>query len=494
MRAAAAKACMSDPIRVSMVSLGCPKNLVDSEVILGRSVGEGFLVAEDPRDADVVVVNTCGFLELARQESLSTIRDMVALKESGEVRGVVVAGCLPGRIGEEAVRKAVPGVDAVVAISDWSGMPALLRKVVHKNPRKYLPRMRGGEQKSADTDRVRLLMTPRSYAYLRIGEGCDHTCTFCSIPLIRGKHTSKPIDVLVEEARGIAAGGVKELILVAEDATDFGMDRDRRRRLHELLEALSRVDGIEWIRVLYAYPHTVGAELTTVMRENKKVVKYLDIPIQHVAAPMLKAMKRGVSGEQVRRILDRLRAEVPGIAVRTTVIVGFPGETDADFDELLRFVRDYRFERLGAFPYSLEPGTPSFDLPGRVGEDVVRARLDAVMDAQRAVIEARNRSLVGTIQRVLVDGWAEAQEGAAGRTVGRTFADAPEIDCNVFLPGRALRSGEFVEARVTGVEGFDLLAQVERTATARAGARADSAPAAGAPTGASAGTDPQRAP
>jgi ribosomal protein S12 methylthiotransferase len=454
---------MTDPIRVSLISLGCPKNLVDSEVILGRAAQEGFLIAQDPREADVVVINTCGFLEESREESRRTIREVVQLKESGDVRGVVVAGCYPGRIGTDAVLKELPGVDAVVGISDYSGMPAILRKILDGSPRRYVARMKGGEKKSADTDQARLLLTPRSYAYLRIGEGCDHPCAFCSIPLIRGKHTSKPIDTLVGEARGLAQGGVKELVLVAEDSTDFGMDRDRRRRLHELLPALGEVEGIEWIRVLYAYPHTVSKELTTVLREHPKVVKYLDIPIQHIAGPMLKAMKRGVSHEQVRGILDRLRAEVPGIAVRTTVIVGFPGETEQDFAELLRFVEEYRFERLGAFPYSREPGTPSFDMPGQVPQEVMRERLDRIMAAQRAVIEARNARLVGTIQRVLVDGWAEGRSGS----VGRTYADAPEIDCTVQLRAR-LRSGEFQDVKITGFDGFDLVGE---PVAARTGSR-----------------------
>jgi ribosomal protein S12 methylthiotransferase len=274
---------------------------------------------------------------------------------------------------------------------------------------------------------------------------------------MRGKQKSKPIEVLVEEARGLALGGVKELVLVAEDSTAFGMDRDgRRRTIHELVAALAAVDGIEWIRILYAYPHTVSRELTTVMRETDEVVKYLDIPIQHISGKILKAMKRGVSGTQVRSVLDRLRTEVPGIAIRTTLIAGFPGETDADFEELLRFVEEYRFERLGAFPFSPEEGTPALALGDRVPEEVVRERLDRIMAATRRIIEERNATLIGSVQRCLVDG--RAGDGSA-RWVARTFADAPEIDCTVSLAGEGLRSGEFVEVEITGADGFDLVGE-----------------------------------
>ncbi|HLU38654.1 MAG TPA: MiaB/RimO family radical SAM methylthiotransferase, partial [Planctomycetota bacterium] len=300
----------------------------------------------------------------------------------------------------------------------------------------------------------RALLTPKSFAYLRISEGCDHTCTFCAIPAMRGRNRSKPMEVLREEAEGIARAGVKEIVVVAEDSTAYGLDLFRQRRLADLLEQLASVDGIEWIRVMYAYPHTVDRRLTSVLREQPKVVPYLDIPIQHIAAPMLRAMKRGVSTEQVAEILWRLRDEVPGIAVRSTFIVGFPGETEADFEALLRFTEQYRFERLGVFTWSAEEGTPAYDLPGRVPAEVAEQRRAAIMATQKHILDAYQRARVGTIQRVLIDG-----RDGKDVVVGRTTADAPEIDCRVLLRGVSIPAGTMIDARITGVDDYDLVAE-----------------------------------
>jgi len=442
-----------------MISLGCPRNLIDSEVLLGHAAGDGLLVAQDPADADVVVINTCGFIESAKEESIQTILEVCKQKETGSLKGVVAVGCLTQRYGDE-LRQEIPELDAVLGLSDYSSVPALIRHIAAGGDERFVNDTRGGNLKSAGSDRTRLLMTPRSYAYLRIAEGCNHTCTFCAIPSIRGKVRSKPLEVVVDEARGLAESGVRELILVAEDSTAYGMDTEHRRMLAPLLEALSEIAGIEWIRVLYAYPHTVGPDLTTVLRENPKLVPYLDIPIQHISSEMLRAMKRGVKSEQVRRILDRLREEVPGIAVRTTYIVGFPGETQQDFEQLLELTRDYKFERLGVFAYSDEEGTLAHGYDGAVPEEVVDSRIDAIMQVSRANIEQRNHSLVGTELRVLVDGHFGSSEAdlSAYQSVGRTYADAPDIDCSVLFRER-LRSGQFVTAKITGVQEYDLIAE-----------------------------------
>ncbi|HMQ21985.1 MAG TPA: 30S ribosomal protein S12 methylthiotransferase RimO, partial [Planctomycetota bacterium] len=401
-------------------------------------------------------------IDPAKKESIDTILEISELKKQGKIRGVVVVGCLSQRYGDE-LRKELPEVDAILGLSDYSKVPQLLRHIALGGDARFVASAQGGSLKDARSDTSRLVLTPRSYAYLRIGEGCDHVCTFCAIPSIRGKQRSKPIEVLVEEAKGLAQGGVKELVLVAEDSTAYGMDwSGRQRRLADLLAALGEVDGIEWIRVLYAYPHTVSSKITAQLRDNPKVVPYIDIPVQHIAAPMLRAMKRGVSSEQVRGILDRLRDEVPGIAVRSTFIVGFPGETEHDFEELLALTESYRFERLGVFPYSDEEGTPAHELGAeRVPEDVVAQRVEAIMLASRRIIEERNASLVGTRMRVLVDGLSETSIDAdttALRSIGRTFADAPEIDCNVLLRGEHT-SGTFLDVTVSGVDGYDLLAE-----------------------------------
>ncbi|MEE2888388.1 MAG: 30S ribosomal protein S12 methylthiotransferase RimO [Planctomycetota bacterium] len=445
---------MNEAIRVSLISLGCARNLVDSEVLLGHVTEEGLQVTIEPSDADVVVINTCGFVEEAKQESIDTILQVCELKQQGKVQGILAVGCLAQRYGEE-LRHEMQEVDAFLGITDYSGIPALVRKLVNGSSIRYAATVDGGKPKGAHSDARRMLLTPKSYAYLRISEGCNHTCTFCAIPSMRGRNRSKPVDVLVEETRNLAANGVREVVIVAEDSTAYGLDVDRKRSIHTLLEALAEVEGVEWLRLMYAYPHTVLPALTTVMRECDKVVPYLDIPVQHISSTMLHSMKRAVSSQQVRDILWRLRDEVPGIAVRTTLIVGFPGETDADYEELRDFVADYRFERMGAFTYSQEEGTPAFDLPGQVDPEVALARQADLMEIQRGVMAAHNQARVGEVLPVLIDGRDPEREGL----VGRTQADAPEVDGVVRLDGD-LRSGDLIPVRITAAGDYDLVGVV----------------------------------
>ncbi len=446
---------MNEAIRVSLISLGCARNLVDSEVLLGHVVEEGLQVVKEPGEADVVVVNTCGFIDTAKQESIDTILSVARLKDEGSLKGVIAVGCLAQRYGDE-LRSQVPELDAVFGLSDYSGVPAVVRRIVNGSDRRWVATVDGGKPKGPRSDTRRFLLTPKSFAYLRISEGCDHTCTFCAIPSMRGRNRSKPIDVLVEEAHNLAAAGVQELVVVAEDSTAYGLDTTRRRQIHVLLEKLAEVDGIRWIRLMYAYPHTVLPELTTFLREHPKAVKYLDIPIQHIASRMLKAMKRGVSGDQVRGILDRLRAEVPGIAVRSTLIAGFPGETEADFAECKALVESYRFERLGVFPYSQEETTPAAVLPDQVPAKVTAARVAELMELQRAVMRRFHEGLVGNVLPVLVDGW----DADASRLVARTWADAPEVDGRVLLPKGSAEPGRFVDATITKAHDYELTGTV----------------------------------
>ena len=446
---------MNEAIRVSLVSLGCARNLVDSEVLLGHAVKEGFLVTQDPEDADVVVVNTCGFVEAAKQESIDTILSLCELKRRGTIKGVVAVGCLTQRYGTE-LDDELPEVDAILPISDYSGVPGVIREIVNGSARRFAATVDGGQPKTARTDTNRLLLTPKSYAYLRISEGCDHGCTFCAIPKMRGKNRSKPKDVLVEETRGLVKSGVKEVVLVAEDSTAWGLDLGRRHLIHELIASLADIDGLCWLRLMYAYPHTVRPELTRVMRENERILPYLDIPIQHISGPMLRAMKRGVSAKQVSSILWRLRDEVPGVVVRTTLITGFPGETEEDFWELAQFVEDYRFERLGVFTFSREETTGAFDLPGQVDPEVAKARRAELMVIQKEILDDLNRQRVGQTLPVLVDGRSPDGEGF----VGRTQADAPEVDCVVKLPAQDLHSGDLIQAEIVGVDDYDLVGRV----------------------------------
>ena len=447
---------MNEAIRVCLISLGCARNLVDSEVILGHAVEEGFLITQNPEDADVAIINTCGFIEQAKQESIDTILSVCRLKQEGQLKGVVALGCLTQRYGQDLATE-LPEVDAILPISDYSGVPGIVRQIVNGSKKRWVAPVDGGKPKAARSDTNRVLLTPKSFSYLRISEGCDHTCTFCAIPSMRGKNRSKPMDVLVEETQNLARAGVQEIVVVAEDSTAYGLDLFRKRKLAELLTKISAVDGIAWIRLMYAYPHTVDKELTRVLAENNKLVPYLDIPIQHISSPMLRAMKRGVSGEQVADILWRLRDEVPGITVRSTYIVGFPGETQADFDELSAFTAKYRFERLGVFTWSAEEGTPSYDLPGRVEPEVAEARRAELMALQKNVLDEHNRGRVGTTQRVLIDGRLSKTA-----VVGRTAADAPEIDCRVVIKDAELSAGAFVDAKITGVDDYDLIGEVSK--------------------------------
>jgi len=445
---------MNEGIRVSMVSLGCARNLVDSEVLLGHVVEEGLQVVADAEDADVVVVNTCGFIETAKQESIDTILSVASLKQDGNLKGVIAVGCLAQRYGEQ-LSEQIPELDAVFGLSDYSAVPSVVRKIVNGSERRWTATVDGGKPKGPRSDTKRCLLTPQSFAYLRISEGCDHTCTFCAIPSMRGRNRSKPIDVLVEEAESLAAAGIKELVVVAEDSTAYGLDIDRKRHIHTLLEQLADVGGIEWVRLMYAYPHTVLPELTSFLREHPHAVKYLDIPIQHISSPMLRAMKRGVKSEQVRGILDRLRDEVPGIAVRSTLITGFPGETEQDFHELKALVADYRFERLGVFPYSREETTPAHDMPDQVPQEVAEARAEELMALQLDVMREFHQSKVGEVLDVLVDGYDESGEFL----VARSYADAPEVDGRVLLPKETAAVGDLVRAKITAAGDYEWVAE-----------------------------------
>ncbi len=439
----------------AFVSLGCPKNLVDSERMLGKLAQDGYTLTPDADGADVVVINTCGFIEPARQESLGVIREMLALKEQGRVGSVVVAGCLAERKKDDLLRE-VPGVDHIVGVFGREEIAQVLDRTLYKR--------RQDEQRSlfrpapvrALEDTARLRITPRHYAYLKISEGCDRLCTFCAIPGMRGKHVTKPIEEVLREARELAADGVRELIVVAQDTTYYGLDLYGRVRLAELLRELNEVDGLEWIRILYAYPIHFTEELIETLAETSKIVPYLDMPLQHITDRMLKRMQRRVNRAETEDLLSRLRRAIPDLTLRTTFIVGFPGETEAEFEELCDFVRASRFERVGVFPYSLEPGTPAARLPDHLPEEVKEQRRDRLMEIQQELAFAWTRGLVGKELEVIVDG---PDPEVPGHMLARGHADAPEIDCVVRLKGKGLRSGDLVRARVTGTDGYDLAAR-----------------------------------
>jgi ribosomal protein S12 methylthiotransferase len=440
----------------AFVSLGCPKNTVDSERMLGKLAQDGYTLTPDADGADVVVVNTCGFIEPARQESLGVIREMLALKEQGKVGAVVVAGCLAERKKDDLLHE-VPGVDHIVGVFGREEIAGVLERTLRRRD----------EQRSlfrpapvkAQEDTARLRITPRHYAYLKISEGCDRLCTFCAIPGMRGKHVTKPIEEVLREARELAADGVRELIVVAQDTTYYGLDLYGRVRLAELLRELNEVEGLEWVRVLYTYPIHFTDELIDALASLPRVLPYLDMPLQHINDRVLKRMQRRVNRAQTEELVARLRQAIPGLALRTTFIVGFPGETEAEHAELCDFVRQARFERAGVFPYSLEPGTPAARLPGQLPEEVKQERRGRLMEIQQGVAFAWARAQVGRELEVIVDG---PDPEVPGHFVARGHADAPDIDCVVRLKGKGLRAGDLVRARVTGADGYDLAARAIR--------------------------------
>jgi ribosomal protein S12 methylthiotransferase len=453
------------PKTFAFVSLGCPKNLVDSERMLGKLAQDGYALTPDADGADVVVVNTCGFIEPARQESLSVIREMLALKEQGRVGAVVVAGCLAERKKDDLLQE-VPGVDHIVGVFGREDIAQVVGKSLTSPKGK-----RGAdshEQRSlfrpapvrSLEDTARLRITPRHYAYLKISEGCDRLCTFCAIPGMRGKHVTKPIEEVLREAKELVADGVRELILVAQDTTYYGLDLYGRVRLAELLRELDELEGLEWIRLLYAYPMYVTDELIETIAGATKIVPYLDMPLQHINDRCLKRMQRRVNRAATEELVGRLRRGIPGLAMRTTFIVGFPGETEDEFEELVDFVKESCFERVGVFPYSYEPDTPATRLDGHLTEDVKQQRRDRLMEAQQEVAFLWSGEQVGRELDVIIDG---PDPEVPGQSLGRSYADAPDIDGLVRVKGKRLHAGDIVRVKVTGADGYDLAARAVGT-------------------------------
>lgn len=425
--------------KVNIVTLGCSKNLVDSEVLLTQLKGNKIDATHESKgdDANIVVINTCGFIDNAKQESIDTILRYVDAKEDGLVEKVYVTGCLSQRYKED-LEKEIPLVDA------WFGTRDLSRLLKQLNAN-YKHELVG----------ERILTNPSHYAYLKISEGCDRPCSFCAIPLMRGKHISRPMEELVLEAKNLAKNGTKELLLIAQDSTYYGLDLYRKRNLAELLQRLSDVEGIEWIRLHYAFPTGFPMDALEVMAERENICSYLDIPLQHGSTAMLQLMRRGTTREKTEALLKVIREKVPGIAIRTTLIAGHPGETQMHFDEMVAFVENSRFDRLGVFAYSHEENTHSYSMADDVPARVKQERVDQLMELQQGISLELNQAKVGKIFKVLVD---RKEEGVF---IGRTEFDSPEVDNEVILSSADyLRLGDFVNARVTSATEFDLMAEV----------------------------------
>ncbi|HPF98406.1 MAG TPA: 30S ribosomal protein S12 methylthiotransferase RimO [Mangrovimonas sp.] len=422
---------------INVVTLGCSKNVYDSEVLMGQLKASGKEVVHEDQ-GNIVVINTCGFINNAKEESVNTILEYVQQKEEGLVDKVFVTGCLSERYKPD-LQKEIPNVDQYFGTTE---LPSLLKAL--------------GADYKHELIGERLTTTPKNYAYLKIAEGCDRPCSFCAIPIMRGKHKSTPIEDLVKEAEKLAANGVKELILIAQDLTYYGLDLYKKRNLAELLEALVKVDGIEWIRLHYAFPTGFPMDVLEVMNREPKICNYIDIPLQHISDAILKSMRRGTNKEKTTKLLKEFREYVPGMTIRTTLIVGYPGETEAHFQELKQWVKEMRFERLGCFTYSHEENTHAFTLEDDVPEEVKQQRANEIMELQSQISWELNQEKIGHTFKVVID----RKEG--GYFVGRTEFDSPDVDNEVLINAETtyLKTGEFATVKITDASDFDLYGEI----------------------------------
>ncbi|MDA7950482.1 MAG: 30S ribosomal protein S12 methylthiotransferase RimO [Pirellulaceae bacterium] len=436
----------------TFVSLGCPKNTVDSEKMLGLLGQSGYGYEANPAHADLAIINTCGFIDAARKESCAVIEEMLDLKQDGQLQGVVVAGGLAERHREDLI-EAYPHIYHRVGVFSRDEIVGVADQILANGPKKRFYFEPAPIRALSDIQRSRI--TPNHYAYLKISEGCDRLCTFCAIPKMRGKHASKTIEQVVLEAKELADSGVRELILVAQDTTYYGKDIYGQPRLAELLKELEKVDGVEWIRLMYFYPMYLSDDLIKVIKESPKIIPYIDMPLQHIDETMLRRMARRVTQEETVTLVRKLRKEIPGLVLRTTFIAGFPGETDETIAQLTNFIREQRFERMGVFTYSLEGDTPAARLADhRSDADKERWR-EELMSLQQEITFERAASLIGTTQKMIVDHQLPEEENV---WIARTTADAPAIDGVVYLTGERLSAGCFVEGEIVQAQGYDLVA------------------------------------
>lgn len=434
-------------MNVGFVSLGCSKNLLDTEMTIGLFKNNKFNIVNDPSDADVIVINTCGFIESAKEEAINTILEMAEYKQ-GRCKYLIAMGCLVERYKDE-LEKALPEVDLFIKYSEYNNIWEQIESVIGKVDEDE------EDEKLDFMDRV--VSTGENFAYLRIAEGCDNRCTFCAIPYIRGKYISRKFEDVIEEAKMLAKSGIKELIVIAQDTTKYGVDIYGKPRLAELLSELCKIDGIKWIRFLYAYPETITDELIEVVKNEDKICKYFDIPIQHISNSVLKRMNRKSNGETIRTLIKRLRKEIPGVVIRTTVMVGFPGETKEDFEELYDFVKEARFERLGAFSFSKEEGTPAEKLKDQIHPMTKKSRYNKIMSLQQKIASETQQEMVGKELEVLI----ETKTFDGKYYVGRSYREVPDIDGLIYIEmvDKALE-GKFVKCKITKASGYDLIGEI----------------------------------
>ncbi len=439
---------MAKGYKVGMISLGCPKNQVDGEALLAKLAAAGYQIVNEIENSDVMIVNTCGFIEDAKREAIDTILEVAQYKEAGVISALVVTGCLAERYQDE-ILKEMPEVDAVIGIGANADIVKVCDKALcgiqtSNYPNKcYLP-----------IDDERVLSTPSHWAYLKIAEGCDNRCSYCAIPSIRGKFRSRKIESVIEEAKGLVNRGVKEIILIAQDTTKYGQDLYGEYSLDKLLKELVKIDGLEWIRLFYCYPQRITDSLIDVIANEDKVCNYIDIPLQHSDTIVLKNMNRVGDGNDYKALLVKMRKAIPDLALRTTFMVGFPGETDEQFENLCDFVKEMKFDKMGCFTFSPEEDTPAFDMDNQIDEDVKKRRQEVLMNAQYSITEASNKNRVGNVYKVIIDSFAD------GKYVGRSYMDSPEIDSGIIFTSREkLNIGDFVNVRITDFDGYDLIGE-----------------------------------
>jgi len=436
-----------------MVSLGCPKNLVDAEVMLGVLSKQNYEITTDEKEADIIIVNTCSFIKEAKQESIDAILDLADRKHDGRCHTLIVSGCLPQRYQEELAQE-LPEVDIFIGTGDY---PRIAEILAEKEGTDTQLRYVGNPDYIYDETLPRLNSSPAWYSYLKIGEGCSNCCSYCIIPQLRGAYRSRPLEALVAEAEMLASRGVKEINVISQDITRYGSDMTDGTTLEMLLRRLVAIDGIKWVRLLYAYPDGISDSLIELIRDEPKICKYLDIPIQHISDPVLKGMKRRSSELQIRDLIEKLRQQIPDITLRTSLIVGFPGETLDDFSTLMRFVETTQFDRLGVFCYSQEEGTPAADMPEQVSERIKRERYRKLMRTQARLSFKRNRALIGKNEQVIIEGFSEETELLLK---GRSSRQAPDIDGQVYITSGTANIGDIITLKITDSSDYDLIGEI----------------------------------
>lgn len=439
-------------INIGMISLGCDKNRVDAEVMLGILRDRGYNIVNDESSADVIVVNTCGFIESAKQESIDAILEMAKNKEFGRCKALIASGCLAERYSNELLKE-IPELDAVVGVGNYVAIDSVVDEVINSNKK---INSTGNIDYDVDWSRERVLTTPKYFAYIKIAEGCNNDCSYCIIPKIRGLYRSRSIESIIREAQNLSNSGVKELILVAQDTSKYGIDLYGKKMLSKLIRKISDIDGIEWIRLMYCYPEDIDEDLISEIRQNEKVCKYIDIPIQHVNDEILRNMRRISIKKSIEGLISRLRRDIPGIAIRTSLIVGFPGETEEQFLELYDFLKDNKLDRVGVFAYSQEEDTDAASFGNQIDEKIKADRQKRLMSLQKAISLNTNRQEIGKTYKVLVEGYNNEE------IIGRTYKDAPEIDGNVYIKnnGMTVREGEFIDVKITGALQYDLKGEI----------------------------------